>query len=344
VKVLDGTEINKALLASIIISTYNRCAALCETLEALSNQTVSIDQYEVIVVDNGSKDDTYEQAKKFYSALNLKVLRYPENRGVSAGRNLGIKNAGGEYLIFLSDDVIVPEIFIERHVGMLQLHPRCWVIMGLEQLGDLRRTPFGRFLDSFERKLDDLRKAKTIDKNLWEMNSVTARNLSLPRADLEHLGLFDEQFHTACEDQDLAYRAKQIGIRFLYSTEIICVHNDQMADLRRYCKFQGLGAHDTALFCLKHKAIFGKAPIAKINGYISFSDSPTLFLKKLSKFILAAPFGIYLIEKITHLMEKTSVPDSILWRMYRLLIGLHIFNGWREGLNALEQRRKSSHA
>ena len=112
------------------------------------------------------------------------------------------------------------------------------------------------------------------------MTWPTARNLSLPRSDLDRIGLFDERFRTTCEDQDLAQRARDVGIRFVYSTEIDCVHNDQTADLERYCSFQERGARDTVALCAKAPELHGGAPIVQVNGPISSEDGPRLALKK----------------------------------------------------------------
>src|SRR5260370_32612007 len=106
-------------------------------------------------------------------------------------------------------------------------------------------------------------------RNIWELGGQTGRNLSLRREDLEKTGLFDERFRVTCEDQDLAHRARQLGIRFLYNEDIACLHNDQVGELARYCSFQRRGARDTVLFCAKHPDVHGRAPIVTVNGYVA---------------------------------------------------------------------------
>lgn len=253
------------LLVSVIISTYNRSVALCETLVALGQQSLSPEQYEIIVVDDGSVDGTYEAVNRLILPCALRVLRHEQNRGVSAGRNLAMSHARGKYFILVSDDLIVPENFIATHLDTLTRFPGFWVVGGLEQLPSLTAPPFGRYLDNWERQLDDYRKHTALDEGIWEMAWPTARNLSLPRTDYERIGPFDEQFRTTCEDQDWAHSAKDIGVRFLYNTAITCLHNDQAGDLRRQCNFQERGAHDTVLFCYKHP-VHREAPIVRVNA------------------------------------------------------------------------------
>src|SRR5215471_18573985 len=195
------------LLASIIITTYNRRDALIETLIALGHQTVAPHLYEIIVIDDGSPDRTSEVASLVDLPCHLKVLRQPRNLGISAGRNLGISNARGRYLILLSDDLIVPQNFVSTHIETLEAYPGCWVVGGIRQLDSVASTPFGRYLDGLEKSWEEARKSALVAENIWEMSWPTARNLSLPAADLRRTGVFDEQFRTSCEDQDLAHEA-----------------------------------------------------------------------------------------------------------------------------------------
>src|SRR5215467_13335165 len=198
-----NTGDQRRLLASVIITTYNRRDALIETLVALGNQTIAPDSYEVIVVDDGSPDRTFEVASLVDLPCRLNVLRQPRNLGISAGRNLGIGNAEGRYLILLSDDLIVPDNFISTHVETLEAYPGCWVVGGIRQLDSVTHTPFGRYLDQLEKNWEEARKSAPLADNIWEMSWPTARNLSLPAEDLSRTGVFDEQFRSSCEDQDL---------------------------------------------------------------------------------------------------------------------------------------------
>lgn len=105
---------------SVIIPTYNRCAMLKNALSSLVDQSISKDEYEVIVVDDGSSDNTKEMLTTFSDKLNLTYF-FQEDKGnrVTLARNEGMARAKGEYIIFLDPDMIVGHTFI---VGHLKVH------------------------------------------------------------------------------------------------------------------------------------------------------------------------------------------------------------------------------
>ena len=287
------------------------------------------------MTDDGATDGSYEAVRALEVPYALRVFRHERQRGVSAGRNTAIREARGRVLIFLSDDLLVPPGFVAAHLATLAAHPGAWVVGGFRQLPSLRETPFGRYLDDLEEEFTAARKHKPLGPALWELVGPTARNLSLPRADFEAVGPFDERFRSTCEDQDLAERARAQGIRFLYDESIDCLHNDQAGDLLRCCRAQRRGTHDTALFCAKHPERHGRSPFARANGPWSPADGVSLSLRKAAKTLLSSGPALRVLEGAVPWLERAGLPERHLRRVYRGLIGLHTFRGWREGLATL---------
>lgn len=86
---------------SVIISTYDRAALLPRAVNSVLAQTFS--DYELIIVDDCSSDDTQEVIAEFTDP-RIRSVRHKENRGLPASRNTGVRNAKGEYIAFLDDD------------------------------------------------------------------------------------------------------------------------------------------------------------------------------------------------------------------------------------------------
>lgn len=97
---------------SIIVPVYNRPQEIDELLESLTKQSFQND-FEVIVVEDGSTDSSEEIVKKYSGKLNLRYF-FKENSGAGASRNFGMEKATGNYFIILDSDVIVPKQYLSE--------------------------------------------------------------------------------------------------------------------------------------------------------------------------------------------------------------------------------------
>ncbi|MCX7873906.1 MAG: glycosyltransferase, partial [Caldimicrobium sp.] len=105
---------------SILIPTYNRLNFLKEALNSVFNQTFT-GPYEVIVVDDGSQDGTWEFLENLAKTKdNLKILRHPENRGVASARNSALSLVKGEYILFLDSDDLLMDYTLERALATIE--------------------------------------------------------------------------------------------------------------------------------------------------------------------------------------------------------------------------------
>jgi glycosyltransferase involved in cell wall biosynthesis len=128
---------------SVIIPVYNRAQMVVEAIESVFGQTFR--DFELLVVDDGSTDGTWDALQAY--GPRLRAWRKP-HAGAAAARNLGIKNAGGEYLAFLdSDDLWRPEKlarqveYLDRHPEAALVHCDGWWIKGPEVPPDLASRP-----------------------------------------------------------------------------------------------------------------------------------------------------------------------------------------------------------
>ncbi len=126
---------------SVIITTYNRSALVKEAIESVLRQTLT--DFEAIVVDDGSTDDTRDGIKQI---CDDKVRYfYKENGGVSSARNLGLVNARGEYVAFLDSDDLWPEKYLETMVSNLERKTDYGTAYSLFK----NLYPDGRVIDAF---------------------------------------------------------------------------------------------------------------------------------------------------------------------------------------------------
>ena len=117
-------------MISIIICTYNREAYIGKVLEALSRESYT--DFETIVVDNNSTDSTPLVIKDFQSShpeLPLRILN-EKKQGLSWARNCGIRAAEGDLLVFLDDDAIPEEGYVERLAENMKAYPQAGAFGG----------------------------------------------------------------------------------------------------------------------------------------------------------------------------------------------------------------------
>lgn len=111
----------KKIELSVIVPLYNKRNSILETIKSALNQR--FDNYEVIVIDDGSTDDSVDLIKTIDNK-KLKIYR-KENSGVSDTRNFGITKAQGDYIAFLDADDLWDDLYLERLYTMIQAAPEC---------------------------------------------------------------------------------------------------------------------------------------------------------------------------------------------------------------------------
>lgn len=125
---------------SVIIASYNHQDYIAETLRSLEEQT--FEDFEIIIVDDGSSDKTVEVAKRAQSRAQIHTQ---ENQGVVAARNRGIEKAKGRYICFVdSDDVVMPDRFAKQ-VALLDGDTELGLVYADALIIDSKGEQIGKF-------------------------------------------------------------------------------------------------------------------------------------------------------------------------------------------------------
>lgn len=206
---------------SVVIPAFNRWEVLSQALEALFEQAVP--GMEVLVVDDGSTLAPPEQIQVWSEAGKIRYLRQ-ENKGPAAARNLGIREAKGELILFLGHDILLEPEALARHLEGHLLHPEPSVAV----LGKVEWkppvTPFMQWLhrSGVEFAFERLRAG-------WvDFRSCYTCNISFKTALLREQGGFDERLPYGFEDTEIGYRLSKAGIRILYDPLIRALHDHPM--------------------------------------------------------------------------------------------------------------------
>src|SRR3989338_4858676 len=135
---------------SIIIPTYNRAKFLPKTLDSVVSQTLSCHKYEILIIDDGSTDNTREKVAEFmkqYSDYDIKYF-YQKNAGPAKARNLGIKESKGEIIFFTDDDCIVPHNWMATLLDGYRRYPDVVGVGGwhIPPDGELEKSATSRYI------------------------------------------------------------------------------------------------------------------------------------------------------------------------------------------------------
>ena len=173
-------------LVSIIIPCYNQGQFLAEAIQRAIDQ--DYEQKEIIVVNDGSTDNTKEVTESFIHSI---TYIEQENKGVSSARNVAIEIANGEYVAFLdSDDVLLPGS-ITKKIAHLESHPDISLVCS--------DSIFFNESGSLGLRSQLLNRPKNIDNFRWETvdYNATLSSVMLRRSCLEKAGLFEESIQNA---------------------------------------------------------------------------------------------------------------------------------------------------
>ncbi|MDR3681140.1 MAG: glycosyltransferase [Flavipsychrobacter sp.] len=210
------------MTASVIVPSYNGAKKLPNLLAALEQQTIN--NFEVIIVSDGSVDNTAAIVNDGGWKLNLKLIEQ-QNKGRSATRNRGAAVATSDLLIFFDDDMRPWPACIEEHVKHHQQYPHSIVTGGLQEEVTENATELFKYKAFLSDKWLSPLKGVGSKALAKDQVFVTTANFSIAKKDFNILKGFDERL-TDAEDYEFAVRAVKHGLPLFFRNDAFAWHDD----------------------------------------------------------------------------------------------------------------------
>lgn len=215
----------KSATASIIIVNWNGRQHLAECLDSLAAQ--SYRDFEVVLVDNGSVDDSDMFVRERYPWVKLVALDY--NSGFATGNNIGLAHAVGRYIISLNNDTRVEPEWLAELVQVAESNPKAGMVASricayhnhdsIDSLG-VAICPDGMSRAAFR-----LRSFSTLQLSPVQEVLLPSGCAALYRREmLDEIGFFDDAFFAYCEDTDLGLRGRAAGWGALLARNAVVYH------------------------------------------------------------------------------------------------------------------------
>jgi len=291
--------------ASIIIPTYNRKSILEKCLKALFNQNCPKDKYEIILIDDGSTDDTRTMIESLSPSCKLKYLRNEKRMGVPRTRNKGIRQARGKYIIFTDSDIIVTPNFIRQHMNYHKKYQDVIVngelirVLSLKQIGKKRKSIFDLSFSPFD-----------------------TANVSVARKHLLEVGGFDEDLLAyGWQDLELGYRLRKAGLRCKRNRHALGYHyfeKNSLSDLPSLCEKEKMRGTSGALYYQKHP---------HLSVRLATQGNPLFLLAFIGKWIDENKKG----RKILVFAERHHI-NWLFSLLVKLITSHYYLMGWCEGM------------
>jgi glycosyltransferase involved in cell wall biosynthesis len=211
---------------SVVVATYERAEIVRETLRRLADQVLDPSEYEVIVVDDGSRDHTSAVVEEWTKRASYRLRYiYHSNHGPGYAQNRGIEAAAAPIVLLIADDIFAAPAALKMHLDMHKAHPQqeVAVVGRLEELPPENATVFLRNWVHWPQYREF--------RGLQELPyyRFMACNISAKRDFLLRHGPYREQMGragpAAHEDVQLGYQLSLAGLRILYCPEALGFHH-----------------------------------------------------------------------------------------------------------------------
>ena len=220
-------ECHNGIKVSIIILCYNSIEDIRECIPSILNQ--SFKNYEIIIVDNNSTDNTAEFIKKSYP--DIKIIETGQNLGYALGNNVGVKEAIGEYIVILNPDTKVDPMWLSTLLRPLEEDSTIGLTTSkIIEYYDRDHGACGNsphytglhFPRGLEKPITSFTKPEVI-------GAISGCSFAMRRDLFESLGGFDPEFFLYLEDSDLSIRTRYAGYKIMFEPESVVYHKHKIS-------------------------------------------------------------------------------------------------------------------
>ncbi len=220
---------------SIVLINYNSSSYTKKCIESLKASISSDISYDIIVVDNASEEKDYSNLKSFIEQDKVNLISSNLNTGFATGNMLGFENCNSKYVLFLNNDTLVKDNFIQKLFNFMKSHPECGLCGGqmFNENGEWVNS-FGNLPSLWERYL-----GKTLPRILFpqffknpkqkftspqKVGFVSGSDLFVRSDVFKKVGGLDKDFFLYCEEEDLGLKMYKAGYTVYYIPDAHFIH------------------------------------------------------------------------------------------------------------------------
>jgi glycosyltransferase involved in cell wall biosynthesis len=312
--------------ATVVLPTYNRPHLLERSLRALLAQDPSTPAFEVVVVDDGSEPETGEAVQRIARTdARVSYLRHDTNQGRSATRNTGIRQARGDIVLLVDDDVVVDPGYVKAHLDVHAAAEPAAVAV----IGDLRfpaevvaASNYAKYLQSRYlggRDPEALQRVRPWDLHPRFLISAVA---SARREGMVAAGMFDEAIrYYGCEDHIFAERLRRSGVRIVFAPAARALHYDPVTVGWYRAKMHETAREGIPVLLRSAPEFLEQTSFADLVPVDWSRDRPGRVVRKLTLRAVLNPLVIRALE------AWSSATDHIGW-LYLPAVGRAMSAGW----------------
>jgi len=218
-------------LLSIITINYNQAETTNALLRSLQN--IEWENFEVIVVDNNSKEEDFRNINTEYN--NVQIIRNSRNLGFAGGNNTGIKVARGQFILLLNNDTEVDEDFAEPMISLLQSDSTIGAVSPkikyydapdiIQYAGFTEMNPFTTRMHAIGHKQFDFGEYDEIQETAFAHGCA----MMLRRDVLEEVGMMPDEYFLYYEEHDWSSRIKKAGYSIYVQPLSVVYHKESMS-------------------------------------------------------------------------------------------------------------------